>query len=266
MKRLSFVLILIQFLCLSSLVTSFVPRNDRRRSTRRKSKDVDHDCAYDRRGFFNRIATCTGTANAAAAMLVSFPANARGLVSFPCVMPLLNVYHFMRAGTSLLEEADIWSTNPLFLTNREAALSEKGIQEVQVACRILQDADISPSVIKYSLAASSVDTAMVIRDELKVGQNRLIPEFTFMDPRAIGKWDMRSIVETFPAVVAMDELEAGKDGKGARPPPNTDGTPQDTLADQAIRLRQLMSGRWQKDVLSNRENTKWIFDECLTIL
>jgi broad specificity phosphatase PhoE len=172
------------------------------------------------------------------------PALARGLASFPCEAPLLNVYHLMRAGTSLLEEEDIWSTNPLFLTNREAALSSTGVEEAQAASRVLQEADIQPSVIKYSLAASSVDTASVIRDELKVGQNRLIPEFTFMDPRALGKYDMMSLSETFPAIVAMDDLEAGYDGKGegARPPPNTDGTPQDTLADQAIRLRQLMSG------------------------
>lgn len=202
--------------------------------------------ALNRRGFFRQVVQTSTTAAAMMGLSTilpggSSPASARGLVRFPCVTPLLNVYHLMRAGTSLLEEEDIWSTNPLFLTNREAALSEKGFQQVQEAYRILQQADINPSVIKYSLAASAVDTAMVIRDELQVGQNRLIPEFTFMDPRAIGKWDMRSIAETFPAVVAMDELEAGKDGKGARPPPNTDGTPQDTLADQAIRLRQLLS-------------------------
>jgi broad specificity phosphatase PhoE len=142
-----------------------------------------------------------------------------------------------------MEEQDIWSTNPLFLTNREAALSETGIAQVQVACKQLEAADIQPSVIKYSLAASSMDTAGIVRDELKVGQNRLIPEFTFMDPRAIGIWDMMSYSQTEPAVVAMDEAEAGDCGLGARPPPNEDGTPNETLADQAIRLRQLLSSK-----------------------
>lgn len=42
-------------------------------------------------------------------------ANARGLVRFPCTEPLLNTYHFLRSGSSLLEVEDIWSTNPLFL-------------------------------------------------------------------------------------------------------------------------------------------------------
>jgi hypothetical protein len=42
-----------------------------------------------------------------------------------------------------------------------------------------------------------------------VGQNRVVPEFTFMDPRAIGKWDMLSIQQT---LIAINELEAGKAG------------------------------------------------------
>jgi len=46
------------------------------------------------------------------------PANAAGkpgLVQFPCKAGLGNIYHVMRAGYSLMEEDDIWSTNPLFL-------------------------------------------------------------------------------------------------------------------------------------------------------
>ena len=43
-------------------------------------------------------------------------ANARGLVKFPCKgYQFLNTYHFVRAGESLLEEENIWLTNPLFL-------------------------------------------------------------------------------------------------------------------------------------------------------
>jgi hypothetical protein len=43
------------------------------------------------------------------------PANARGLVMFPCKDAMSNTYHIMRAGESLLEENDQWETNPLFL-------------------------------------------------------------------------------------------------------------------------------------------------------
>lgn len=44
------------------------------------------------------------------------PANAMGLVQFPCPAgTLANTYHMMRAGESGLEAMDILSTNPLFL-------------------------------------------------------------------------------------------------------------------------------------------------------
>lgn len=95
-------------------------------------------------------------------------ANARGLVRFPCKDQLLNTYHFMRAGTSLLEEEDVWSTNPLFLTNREAALSQYGEAYVRNACKYMASQGINPTVVRYSLAAASVDSANIVGDELKV--------------------------------------------------------------------------------------------------
>ena len=39
----------------------------------------------------------------------------------------------------------------------------------------------------------------------------------------------------------MDADEAGPSGRGGRPPPNEDGTPSETLADQVVRLTNLMS-------------------------
>jgi len=195
-----------------------------------------------RRVILNQFAAMV-TFSSSSALLPSSPASAAGLVMFPCTKPLFNQYIFMRSGTTLLEEEDIWSTNPLFLTNRESGLSEKGREEVEDACRKLESLNIQPSVIKYSFAASSMDTAEIAKNSLKIGQNRVVPEFNFMDPRAIGKWDMMSYSQTLPAVMAMDELEAGISGEGGRPPPNDDGTPHETLKDNSVRLQQLMSGK-----------------------
>eukprot|EP00804_Cyclotella_cryptica_P001723 CCRYP_009100-RC/>CCRYP_009100-RC protein AED:0.04 eAED:0.04 QI:96/1/1/1/0.71/0.62/8/2625/521 len=168
-------------------------------------------------------------------------ANARGLARFPCKEPLLNTYHFMRSGSSLLEEENIWSTNPLFLTNREAALSEFGESQVRNACKMLLSSGISPTVVRYSLAAACVDSANIVGEELKVGRDRLVPEFNYMDPRAIGRWDFAALNQTMEAVWAMDEKEAGPYGNGGRPPPNEDGTPAETLSDQVVRLTNLLS-------------------------
>jgi len=62
-----------------------------------------------------------------------------------------------------------------------------------------------------------------------------------MDPRAVGKWDMLPLEPTQAAIVALDNDEAGPYGKQGRPPPNEDSTPHETLGDQAVRLRQLLS-------------------------
>jgi len=168
-------------------------------------------------------------------------ALARGLVRLPCKYRLGNTYHFVRAGQSLLEEENVLSTNPLFLTNREAALSELGAEQIRKACRMISDDNVRPTIVRYSLAAASMNSADIVGDELKVGRDSLVPEFTFMDPRALGKWDMLPLDSTEAAVWAMDNDEAGTDGLGGRPPANEDSTPHETLADQVVRLRQLIS-------------------------
>jgi len=112
-----------------------------------------------------------------------------------------------------MEQDDIWSTNPLFLTNRDSALSEQGIQQVESTCQSLKENDVNPTIVMYSLAASAMDTANIIGRELRIGRDRLVPEFTYLDPRAIGKWDMLSMASTQAAVWAMDNDEAGADGR-----------------------------------------------------
>ncbi|KAL3796927.1 hypothetical protein HJC23_000680 [Cyclotella cryptica] len=166
-------------------------------------------------------------------------ASAMGLVTFPCPKgSLANTYHLMRAGQSLLEEKNILSTNPLFLTNRDDALTTEGVIQVEDACSDMMLKDINPSVVKYSLASKCIDTANIVATRMMVGRNRIIPEFTFMDPRGVGIWNGGS---NEAAIWALDYLEAGVEGRGGRPPPNDDGTANETLHEQMIRLRQLMS-------------------------
>ena len=172
------------------------------------------------------------------------PANAL-LMKFPIdehnTQPLKNRYHFMRAGTSELEVEGIYSTNPLFLTNRENAMSDKGCQSVKGAISTLKKNSNSPTVIYHSLAANGMDTGDLLARELRLGRDRLLPEFTYLDQRGIGLWDSSEEELVRPAVWAMDKLEAGKEGFGGRPPANTDGTPNDSLHDQFTRLRQFLS-------------------------
>lgn len=169
-------------------------------------------------------------------------AGAMGLVQFPCEPgSMANTYHMMRAGESRLEAEGIISTNPLFLTNQDDCLSDLGKTQVEKSCIEMLTMGINPSVVKYSLASKCVETANIVASTLMVGRNRIVPEFTFMDQRSVGLWDGKSLNSTEAAVWAMDADEAGDEGRGGKPPPNDDGTPNETLFEQVTRLRQLVS-------------------------
>mmetsp|Transcript_25085 Transcript_25085/g.54702 ORF Transcript_25085/g.54702 Transcript_25085/m.54702 type:complete len:607 (+) Transcript_25085:94-1914(+) len=169
------------------------------------------------------------------------PAQAR-LVRFPCKPgELKNNYNFMRSGESLLESEGMWGSNPLFLTNRENALSDAGAEQVRMACADMLERDLNPSVVLYPTAANAIDTADIVATEMRIGRNRVLPEYTNLDARGIGKYDMNDRETVKGAIWAMD-AESGPEGRsGERPPPTDDGTPNETLANQVTRLRQLMA-------------------------
>lgn len=169
-------------------------------------------------------------------------ANAMGLVQFPCKPgSLANTYHMMRAGESGLEAEGILSTNPLFMTNRDDALTPIGMAQVEEVCNKLLSLDINPSVVKYSLASKCLDTVNIIANTMMIGRNRIVPEFTFMDGRGAGFFDGKPLESAEPALWAMDNQEGGNEGRDGAPPPTDDGTGNETLQDQVIRLRQLIS-------------------------
>ena len=106
--------------CRASSSVTLGPWGTSRLSLHSRSNDDIGDRArpndeqQNRRSFLARSAALSlGTSILGSTTASS--ANARGLVRFPCKEPLSNKYHFVRAGTSLLEAEDIWSTNPLFL-------------------------------------------------------------------------------------------------------------------------------------------------------
>jgi hypothetical protein len=166
-----------------------------------------------RRDFWGKSCVATGAATISGLMHPPPPAHARGgLVQFPCTGPLGNTYYFLRVGQTLLEQEDIWCTNPLFLTNQDAALSETGIRQVREACQQLKRDAVIPSIVRYSFAAACLDTAAILGEELQITQDRLIPEFFFLDPRAIGQWDKLPLSTTEPAMWALDKDQAQKDG------------------------------------------------------
>lgn len=164
------------------------------------------------------------------------------LIQFPCKPgDLKNNYSFLRAGESLIEADGLWGSNPLFLTNRENALSENGIAQVQAACADMLERDYNPSVVLFPTAANAIDTADIVASEMRIGRNRVLPEYTNLDARGIGKFDMNDREAVRSAIWALDAVSGPEGRDGERPPPTDDGTPNETLANQITRLRQLMA-------------------------
>lgn len=67
----------------------------------------------------------------------------------------------------------------------------------------------------------------------------ILTKFVFQ--KGAGFWNGKELSTTEAALFALDAAEAGVDGRGGRPPPHEDGTANETLFDQVIRIRQLMS-------------------------
>ena len=128
-------------------------------------EEINEQQSISRRKLFQYSTSLT------ASLLIKPQQSDAGLVQFPCDYKLMNTYHIMRAGESILEGQDILSTNPLFLTNREDALSSVGKEQVEAACLDMAKRDVNPSVVKYSLAAKAIDTANIIASELQVNTN-----------------------------------------------------------------------------------------------
>ncbi|XP_059070568.1 uncharacterized protein LOC131860206 [Cryptomeria japonica] len=65
--------------------------------------------------------------------------------------------------------------------------------------------------------------------------SHIIPEYSFLDARGLGKYEGRSL-DDINEIYAADLISPN-----ARPPPFTDGTPNESVADVYVRVTQLMS-------------------------
>ena len=125
-----------------------------------KKNDVDLSINdQSRRGFLQSTTAGAGAAVAllgTTALLTANPeaAHAGSLIQFPCDRPLKNRYHFMRAATSQLEADGIYSTNPLFITNRENGMDQNAADQILEACEKIKASGNLPTVVYHSLAAN----------------------------------------------------------------------------------------------------------------
>ncbi|KAI8473170.1 MAG: hypothetical protein J3K34DRAFT_411825 [Monoraphidium minutum] len=168
------------------------------------------------------------------------PGGARAaLVQFPADS-FHNRYILVRAGESNAEDQDKTFTNPVWKTSMMAGLSERGkaqvVRGVVPALRALNVCDDSSCWIWPSITQNAYQTAEVVAALTGVGRNRVIPEYSFLDLRGVGALDGR------PVAVAYDLLHQGDaSDPNYKPPPNYDGTPNESPADVLARGRQMLS-------------------------
>ncbi|GMI01565.1 hypothetical protein TrLO_g10210 [Triparma laevis f. longispina] len=167
------------------------------------------------------------------AILLPEPAHA-SLFTFPPSpnTPLSNTYHVMHSGQTLLTAKQTRQTNPLFLTSNLNKLTPLGQSQTTSASKLLNT--FPPTIIKYPTATSTCETSTLLSTLLKLGRDRVVPEFTFMDQRALGLWNGLNSSLICDSMLALDE-------EGGNVPANEDGTPSDSLDNVLVRLRQLMS-------------------------
>jgi broad specificity phosphatase PhoE len=158
------------------------------------------------------------------------------MLLFPLPAPLKNNFLLMRAGESFADARHEIQTNPVKKLRQDNSLTPEGREQAIKAAKDIMASGFLPTFIRVSTTERSYETAVIVAKEIGLGQNRIVPEYSFLDARAAGIYEglEDSIWDT---VHSNDE----KQGVLWRPPPNTDGTPTESVSDVLVRGNQLVS-------------------------
>ncbi|GAX81200.1 hypothetical protein CEUSTIGMA_g8632.t1 [Chlamydomonas eustigma] len=164
----------------------------------------------------------------AQASLVQFPANS-----------LRNNYWLVRAGISYGEESNITATNPVWKQAGQSSLSKNGAKQVYQST--LPGLKASGACeggcwIWPSITQNSYQTAEILADQLGMGRNRIVPEYSFLDKRGLGALEDIPLDKAEAQVRLADVLDCRW-----RPVAGTDGTPNESMEDVLVRMRQVIS-------------------------
>ena len=102
----------------------------------------------------------------------------------------------MRAGQSEMDARDIVETNPVKKLAATNALTPEGRNQVAEAAKTLlcsdnddDDTSFSPSWVWTSNTERAYESATIVARECQLGQNRVVPEFSFLDARGMGSYE-----------------------------------------------------------------------------
>ena len=143
----------------------------------------------------------------------------------------------MKSGQSEAEAGDIVITKPVKKTSLSNSLTEKGKQQAIDAAFQMMGLGFYPSYIWAGITQRSYETATIMAREFQLGQNRLIPVYSFLDPRGMGMYEGRPLQESLAEVHRQDEVY----GVSYKPPRGEDETPSESVTQVLARDNQLLS-------------------------
>lgn len=161
-----------------------------------------------------------------------------GLKLFPLTEQLGNNYYLMRAGESKSDARGEAKSNPIdMMSIRDRGLTRSGIDEIIAAASSLKSKGVEFDAWLWpAIATNSMETAEVLAYELNIRRERVVPEFSFLDARGLGTLDGMDQKTVNKHLKEMDKRDTNY-----RPDPNTDGTPNESVEQVFVKLRQLIS-------------------------
>lgn len=161
-----------------------------------------------------------------------------GLRVFPLREPLTNNYYLMRASETNSDLAGVVSVNPVEkLSLAKHGLTRRGADDARAAAAALLKVGLSGETwIWPSVTISAFETAEILAASMRIGRERIVPEFAFLDARGVGRMEGQPVTAVSKLTREHDRLDANW-----KPELGDDGTPNDSVNDVFVRVRQLMS-------------------------
>mmetsp|Transcript_11926 Transcript_11926/g.36350 ORF Transcript_11926/g.36350 Transcript_11926/m.36350 type:complete len:289 (-) Transcript_11926:1231-2097(-) len=190
-------------------------------------------CSISRRDFL--------LSSTLAAIGVALPrkAEATGLKLFPLTEPLMNRYMFLRAGESTSDVTGQVMTNPVEKLSMHNGLTRRGERQAVRAAEQIETvrADLAPELWVWSATTcKAAQTAELLLFRLNLRRENVVPEYAFLDARGMGVFEgqpeslLRNTVHTADSQDHTVRMQLGEDG-----------TPNESIEDVFVRMRQLLS-------------------------
>lgn len=101
-------------------------------------------------------------------------------------------------------------SNPVNKQSKYAELTALGKQQVtkRLAPALNPHVQNNSAWIWSSINSSSYQTAEILSAALALGQSRVVPEYSFLDPRGLGAYDCQPVAEVWPLLQQGDSSSA----------------------------------------------------------